>query len=121
MEHRAVMMLAVYDHKGAYQVYRLGTKGPEEPPLFESDNPATLREKVREWCNSHLPEDMKMIKFSIQSGRMDCFKMKKYLEDQKIPFEMKLFTFYVRKREYDTVKTTLKDIAPFESTLNEAR
>jgi hypothetical protein len=116
-----VMMLAVYDHKGMYQVYRLGTKGPEEPPLFEEEDPAILREKIRGWCGTHLPDDMKMIKFSIPNNREDCLKMKKVLEKQQIPFEMKGFTFYVRKREYVNIKEMLKDIAPFEPVLNEAR
>jgi len=110
-----VMMLAVYDHKGGYQVYRLGQNGPEEPPLFEVDDPALLREKIRNWCSSHLPDDMKMVKISVRNGRAGCLKMKKFLEDKNIPFEMKRFTFFVRKREYEKVEETLKDIAPFES------
>ncbi|MGV3488848.1 MAG: hypothetical protein ACO1OC_09720 [Tuberibacillus sp.] len=110
-----VMMLAVYDHKGLYQVYRLGNKGPEEPPLFAVEDPATLREKIKEWCRDHLSDDMKMVKITVRNGRNDCLKMKKFLEGKSIPYEMKRFTFFVRKREYEKVKDTLNDIAPFDS------
>lgn len=116
-----VMMLAVYDHKGMYQVYRLGSKGPEEPPIFEVEDPAMLREKIKDWCRTHLPEDMAMIKFVIRNGREGCLKMKKFLEAKQIPFEMKRFTFYVRKREYEYVQKKLQEIAPFEPALNEAK
>lgn len=109
-----VMMLAVNDHSGCYQVYRLGTNGPEEPPLFEVEDPAALREKIKDWCRRHLPEDMKMVKLTVLTGREDSLKMKKFLEEKDIPFEMKRFTFFIRKREYEKVKEMLNKVAPFE-------
>ncbi|MFC4617991.1 hypothetical protein ACFO4N_04510 [Camelliibacillus cellulosilyticus] len=105
-----VMMLAVRTERGVYRVYRLGPDA-DEPPVFEESDPSKLREQVRKWCRAHLPKELEMIRFPVRNNRQDCLRIKAYLKERQIPFEMKLHTFYVRKREYDRIKDDLERMA----------
>jgi len=105
-----IMMLAVRNRDGSYRIYRLDGSKPAEGPLFEEKNPDRLRERIREWCRDHLPDDMAMMRFTVPASREKAVKVKKFLRDHNIPFEMKNFTFYVRKREFQRIKKDLEKL-----------
>lgn len=103
-----VVMLATKGDRGGYQVYRLGEEN--DVWLFEEEDPSKLRSRIQQWCREHLPEDMAMMSFPIKDTPSAYRKIKQFLNHQNIPFEMKQRTFYIRKKEFQSLKRDLSDI-----------
>ena len=106
-----VMIIAVKNKEGIYRVYKVEQDQTEGIHLFNESDPKKLRRRIREWCREHLPDEMEMMRFSVKNGRDECIKVKHYLMDHNIPFEMKQYTFYIRRREYFSVKEEIERLA----------
>ncbi|MBM7681544.1 hypothetical protein JOD43_001711 [Pullulanibacillus pueri] len=106
-----VMIIAVKNKEGIYRVYKVEQNQTEGIHLFNESDPKKLRPRIRAWCREHLPDEMEMMRFSVKNGRDDCIKIKHYLTDQHIPFELKHHTFFIRRREYSNVKEKIHQLA----------
>ncbi|MFC7393349.1 hypothetical protein [Scopulibacillus cellulosilyticus] len=51
-----------------------------------------------------------MIDFPIKNGQKTYQKVKQYLQDHDVPYEMKHRTFYVRKKEFDRFQNDLNNL-----------
>ncbi|WEG14277.1 hypothetical protein PU629_07935 [Pullulanibacillus sp. KACC 23026] len=103
------VMLAVKDEEGSYNVYRVDEQEEEEQALclFKETDPDQLRDHVRKWCQSHLPEELKMVEIPVIGGIQSVEKLKRFLEQQAIPYERRQQTFYVSRRVFDRVTQIL--------------
>ncbi|WP_188695060.1 hypothetical protein [Pullulanibacillus camelliae] len=108
------MIIAVKNKEGIYRVYKVDPDQSEGIHLFNESDPNQLRSRIRKWCREHLPEEMEMVHFNAKNGRDDCIKIKHYLTDQNIPFELKQHTFFISKQRYSSVKDKIKNIAEIE-------
>ncbi|WP_085523367.1 hypothetical protein [Tuberibacillus sp. Marseille-P3662] len=103
-----VIMLAVQSEQGHYDVYRLNDQLHSDTCLFKEDNPEKLRERVRSWCQEHLPDDMTMTSLSIKDNETSIFKkIKAFLLEKEIPYEMKRSSVYISQKYYDRYRDDL--------------
>lgn len=112
-----VMMLAIQNKDGIYQVYRLNNETAQGPCLFEEDKPERLRERIQSWCRSHLPDDMAMTGIPIRQREESYYTIKAFLQENRIPFEMKKQTFYISQQAFEQHQDALERLAgPSEQT-----
>lgn len=101
------IVLAMKDHDDIFQVYLLGDATEEETWLFEEKNSQAIKPKVIRWCQKNLSDDMVMTSLPVTRGQLHYQKTKQYLHQNKVPYEMRQRTFYIRKREFDLYQDTI--------------
>ncbi|MBU8905743.1 hypothetical protein [Desertibacillus haloalkaliphilus] len=97
------IILAMKNESGRYSVFLLADKKQPELWLFEGEE-ATLKMRVRQWCKTNLPDELKMMKLNVKMNRTAYMKVKAFLQKEKLPYEVKKKDFYVRNKDITFIK-----------------